>query len=217
MIVFLLGRRCAAACREQIKADFGDKSDLLFVVSAGPMSEPIIVDLFKNNPNNCYIDFGSSIDMFIHERQTRPYMNPDNKYARSQGWMHAPKDFDLDVTVVLNLFKRPDNLEKQIEAIQNQTLKPKEILIFQDAVPSEKIPFPDHLREHCHLVEISPENVGVWGRFHFANKAQSSFVCVFDDDTIPGKRWLENCHAHMDLQEGLYGSNGILMYEPLLT
>ena len=34
---------------EQIKKDFGNQNDILYVVSAGPMSEVIISKLYKNN------------------------------------------------------------------------------------------------------------------------------------------------------------------------
>jgi hypothetical protein len=33
-------------------------------------------------------------------------------------------------------------------------------------------------------------NFGVWARFAFALNATTKYVCVFDDDTLPGKKWL---------------------------
>lgn len=45
----------------------------LFLVSAGPLSEIFIHKMFLNNEENCYLDVGSSIDVFIHKRITRPY------------------------------------------------------------------------------------------------------------------------------------------------
>jgi hypothetical protein len=52
-----------------------------FFISCGPISEILIHRLFKNNPNNQYIDVGSSIDEYVHGYQTRPYMNPNSIYA----------------------------------------------------------------------------------------------------------------------------------------
>lgn len=200
---------------EKIKSDFKDRNDLLYVVSAGPMSEPIIVDLFNNNQNNCYIDFGSAIDKYVHEAQTRPYMDENTVYAKSNCWMYNPVDTSFDVSVVLNLYKRPENLELQLKAIENQTLKPKEILLFKDGVENgPEVEFPQELKNRFKHVEISEKNCGVWGRFKFAQKALSKYVCVFDDDTIPGERWLENCHKNMVEQEGLYGTIGIVFEEP---
>ena len=195
---------------QTIKDETKDKQNLLFAVAAGPLSEPIIAELYKANPNNCYIDFGSSIDPFIHERSTRPYMDEKTQYAHQNCIMYNPAEVNTDISVILNLYKRPQNLEKQLNAIEAQTLKPKEILLYQDGT-SDTIKIPENLKEKFSYIEISPENKGVWERFNFARKhAKSKYVCVFDDDTIPAKRWLENCLLCMYEQEGLYGAIGII-------
>ena len=77
---------------KEIISDFGSQNNLLYVVSAGPMAGPIIERLFKNNPNNCYIDFGSSIDGFYREVTTRPYMIPGTMYAERDCWMYNPSE-----------------------------------------------------------------------------------------------------------------------------
>lgn len=197
---------------EKIKKEYGNQKNLLYVVSAGPMSGPIIAELLKNNPDNCYVDFGSSIDGYYRENISRPYMVEGSMYAERNCWMDTPQTTDFDVSVVMNLYKRPENLEIQLKAIEEQTLKPKEILLYQDGT-SDTIKIPEDSKERFNLIEISSENVGVWGRFKFAQKAKSQYVCVFDDDTIPGKNWLENCHSEMLKQEGLYGTIGILLEE----
>ncbi|MCM1003276.1 MAG: glycosyltransferase family 2 protein [Candidatus Gastranaerophilales bacterium] len=198
---------------KQIKEEFGDKNDLLYVVSAGPMAEPIIAELYKNNPNNCYIDFGSSTDIFYRENISRPYMIEGNYYAEKCCWMHSPND-KCEVSVVLNLYKRPENLKLQLEALEKQTLKPKEVLLYQDGT-SDTIEIPEEVKNKFNIIEISPVNKGVWARFDFARrKAGAEYVCVFDDDTIPGNRWLENCITEMRKQEGLYVTIGILMEKP---
>lgn len=200
---------------QQIKEDFGSRNDLLYVISAGPMSEPIIVELYKNNPNNCYIDFGSSIDIFVHNKITRPYMDSSTPYAKQSCWMYEPCSTSFDVSVVLSAYKRIENLQVQLEALELQSVKPKEILLFQDGIEGEQsIEIPDDIIKKFDLVETSKVNKGVWARFDFARqKAKSKYVCIFDDDTIPGNRWLENCLCHMHEQEGLYGTIGILCKE----
>jgi hypothetical protein len=55
-----------------------------FFVSAGPVSEILIHRMYSSNPNNQYIDVGSSIDEFVHGRITRPYMNPTSQYANEK-------------------------------------------------------------------------------------------------------------------------------------
>lgn len=52
-----------------------------FFISAGPVSEILIHYMYISNPNNQYIDVGSSIDEYVHGRITRPYMNPVSIYA----------------------------------------------------------------------------------------------------------------------------------------
>ncbi len=205
----------SAKLLEEIKKDFQHKNNLLYVISAGPMSEPLIYELYKNNPNNCYIDFGSAIDKYIHKTITRPYENPHSKYAKRNCIMPEPKTTDFDVSVVLTLFKRPENLELQLKAINEQTLKPSEILLFQDVPDSEPAAvLAPNLNKQFDNIKITNSNIGVWGRFQFAMQAKSKYVCIFDDDTIPGSRWLENCHACMLEKEGIYGTIGILMKNP---
>lgn len=74
----------------RILEKYGQTENLLYVVSAGPMSGPIIMRLFQNNPKNCYVDFGSSIDSFYWEKITRPYMRENTVYAQQKCRMPHP-------------------------------------------------------------------------------------------------------------------------------
>ncbi len=60
----------------------GEKQNELFFISCGPVSEIIIHKLYSHNPNNTYIDVGSSIDEFVHGQKTRPYMNDGTIYSK---------------------------------------------------------------------------------------------------------------------------------------
>ena len=53
-----------------------------FFISAGPISEILIHKMFSTNPNNQYIDVGSSLDEFTHGRITRPYMDMNSPYSK---------------------------------------------------------------------------------------------------------------------------------------
>lgn len=202
----------AAELIEQIKQDYGSEKDLLYAVSAGPLSEPIIAALFQNNPDNCYIDFGSSLDGFYREVVTRPYMIRGTVYAERDCVLDDDPEFDLDVSVVLTLYKRPEMLEKQLNAIEKQSLRPKEILLIQDGTADGSVvEIPEHLKSRFDKIVVKKENCGVWERFRFAREAASyPYVCVFDDDTIPGRRFLENCHVEMMKRPALYGAVGIV-------
>ena len=51
-------------------------------VSAGPVSEILIDKMYKANPNNQYIDVGSSLGEYIHGYKTRPYMDEKSQYSK---------------------------------------------------------------------------------------------------------------------------------------
>jgi hypothetical protein len=119
----------------------------------------------------------------------------------------------MDVTVILNGYKRGNQLNEQLEALNNGTIKPKEILLWYNN------PGDDNLINY-EIMESVPTalcnyNFGVWARFAYAFNARNEYVCIFDDDTIPGKRWLENCLDTMKTHEGLLGSVGLLYLNPL--
>ena len=52
-----------------------------FFISAGPVSEILIHHMYNTNPNNQYIDVGSSMDEFVHGYKTRPYMQVGSVYS----------------------------------------------------------------------------------------------------------------------------------------
>jgi hypothetical protein len=65
---------------EEINKKYSLMNNQLFFISCGPVSEIIIDALYKINPNNTYIDVGSSIDEFVHGYKTRPYMDSKSIY-----------------------------------------------------------------------------------------------------------------------------------------
>lgn len=199
----------------RIIAETGHEKNLLYVVSAGPISEVIIAALFKNNPDNCYIDFGSATDLITHERITRPYMIDSTPYAKQNCWMFDGKKISVDVDVVLTCYKRPQVLAQQLEAIKNQTLPPKRIFLYQDGINGYySINLNEKILGEFDACKISATNGGVWKRFEFAEEiTKSPYVCLFDDDTIPGARWLENCHITLTQNPGICVTNGVLLID----
>lgn len=122
-----------------------------------------------------------------------------------------------DITVILNLYKRPQNLQKQIDAFRSQTVKPKEIWVWQNNVTD------DHFSGVINIPLLtSPFNgVDKWitsnynwkytGRFTLANLAQTKYLCLSDDDSIPGPEWLENAINTMKKYPGLMGGVGVVL------
>jgi hypothetical protein len=66
----------------QINQKIQQLNNETFFISAGPISEIIIHKLYSLNPNNQYIDVGSSMDEFVHGKKTRPYMEPNSFYSK---------------------------------------------------------------------------------------------------------------------------------------
>lgn len=115
-----------------------------------------------------------------------------------------------DISVVLNWYKRPHSARLQYNAIANQTLKPKNIFIWQnkgDLANFEPLDFD--VANNC-ATAISNANFGVWSRFAYALNCRTKYVCIFDDDTIPGSRWLENCYNTIQTNNGLLGTIGVI-------
>jgi len=101
---------------------------------------------------------------------------------------------DTEVTVVMNGFKRPHTAKEQYEAYRNQSVGTPKFLFwgnYDGEAPLEQA-FDREVVENC-TSAIANVNMGVWARFAFALNATTPYVCVVDDDTIPGRRWLENC------------------------
>ena len=217
---YLVGDDCVkffetdcAALINRIIAEVGHEKNLLYVVSAGPLSNVIIAELFKRNPDNCYVDFGSATDLMTHDKVTRPYMVDGTSYARQNCWMFDKRRISIDVDVVLSCYKRPQVLRQQLDAVKSQTLAPRRIFLYQDGIDGYyKVELNDRILGEFDACKISATNGGVWKRFEFAAEiAKSPYICMFDDDTIPGERWLENCHMNMMQQRGVFGVNGYVV------
>jgi GT2 family glycosyltransferase len=114
-----------------------------------------------------------------------------------------------EITAILNGYKRPHFLKEQVDAIRNQTVKPKEIMLWQNNDEGFDKELTDTL-----LTATCNRNLGVWSRFIFALNAKTEYICIFDDDTIPGEMWFENCLETMKTHEGLLGTVGLIFEHP---
>jgi hypothetical protein len=116
------------------------------------------------------------------------------------------------VTIVLNGFKRQHTLKEQIQAFKNQTY------------PIEKIMYwnlkSDDLRYQLDYNFLKKENIeyaetshdyGTWGRFSFALNTKSDFICIYDDDIIPGPGYIQNCVETFEKQPGILGLMGTVI------
>lgn len=115
------------------------------------------------------------------------------------------------VTAVLNAYGRPDAFECQLESVRKQTIAPEEVLVWDQSPPQYR--FHDHWFDKTVRAKSS-RNLGVWARFAFALNARTEFVCLFDDDTIPGSQWFANCIETIKHFDGLLGTAGVTFRRP---
>jgi len=91
------------------------------------------------------------------------------------------------ITAILQVFRRPQYLAEQLQAINNQSIKPDKIIIVQNE-GGVKFDFP----ENVHVVSSS-QNMKYHLRFAIGLLAQTEYVVFYDDDTIPNEDWHKNC------------------------
>ena len=116
------------------------------------------------------------------------------------------------VTAILNGYKRPENLQEQVDALNNQTISPEKILLWYNH-PGDDFDINYDVASQIPTA-LNNFNYGVWARFAFALNVDTEYVCIFDDDTVPGTKWFENCMNTMQTHEGLLGTSGHLYSIP---
>ncbi len=108
----------------------------------------------------------------------------------------------MSITTILQIFKRPDYIKEQLEAVQNQTLKSDKIIIVHNE-GEIKIEYPDNVQ----LVYANP-NMKFHLRFAIGLLTDTDYVSFLDDDTIPRSRWYENCIGTIEKHDCICGTNG---------
>lgn len=190
------------------KVKEGEVSTFLF--SAGPITKIVIPLLHAMYPGNQFLDVGSSLDYYTKKTSNRFYMNEQDRCSQIIcSFKNGHTMTDGKITVILNFYKRPHVLHEQLQAIREQTIKPKEIIIWKNF--AEGYDFPEDIRQDPSIVIMEcNRNRGVWARFAAGLLANTEYVCVFDDDTIPGRKWFENCLDTMRRVNGLLGTIGMI-------
>jgi len=113
------------------------------------------------------------------------------------------------ISVILNVYKRGYTLEKQIEAIKNQSIKinSEDIHVWYNKVEGVEQPLPKDLQIKTYQCNY---NTKFFGRFTIPLLCRTKYVAIFDDDIIPSKDWFKNCLDSINKQDGIYGGSGII-------
>jgi hypothetical protein len=117
-----------------------------------------------------------------------------------------------NISIILNVYKRPYTLEKQIDAIKNQSIKinSEDIHIWYNSSEVEQF-LPDD--DNINTYECS-WNTKFFGRFTVPLLLKTEYIAMFDDDTIPQKDWLKNCLETIETREtnGILGGSGVVLH-----
>jgi hypothetical protein len=112
-------------------------------------------------------------------------------------------------TVILNGYRRPANLALQVESIKKQTVPPDQIWLWINYHEDFDEGTIDLTSLGIDRICKNDYNWKYFGRFALSMLAQTDFVALFDDDTIPGEEWLENCLRTYEETPGILGGVGL--------
>ena len=113
----------------------------------------------------------------------------------------------MSITAILTAYRRTHALALQVDAIKAQTVPPDHIWIVVNGLDVGPLDIPDG----CEVIHFS-WNTRYHGRFAVANLVQTDYVAIFDDDTIPGPRWFENCLSTEKPGElAIFGTSGVVL------
>ena len=96
------------------------------------------------------------------------------------------------VTTVLNVYKRPEYLSSQYQAIKNQSIDSS---VWIDYTVPEGEQMYD-LRSVAPTAKVTTrvnQNLYHFGRFFYALNSNTEYVFICDDDILPGQDYLKHC------------------------
>jgi len=114
------------------------------------------------------------------------------------------------ISVILNVYKRPYTLEAQINAIKNQTIQinSENIHVWYNT-PDDDTNQPNPIDDKIKTYRAN-HNTKFFGRFTIPLLCKTKYIAMFDDDVIPGNKWLENCLTSIKNQDGIIGGSGVI-------
>lgn len=121
---------------------------------------------------------------------------------------------DPKISVILTAWQRPQLLEEQVDRVLRQTVTPVEIVLWYNQPPKTLgILGGKHFSGFRNANKVRKifcdHNFGIIPRFALASALEGEYVCIFDDDTMPGERWFENCLRYVDSEKAMCGTIGL--------
>lgn len=114
------------------------------------------------------------------------------------------------VSVILTVWKR-NNLERQLKAIYEQTANIEQIYVYQN----ENHIDISYLKDKYNFIHIhsKDKNFKFHGRFTLPLLFETEYTAIFDDDTIPNKRWIEHSTNLVKEKNCIVGANARKYYD----
>lgn len=112
------------------------------------------------------------------------------------------------ITAILTGYNRPQNMNAIADAVAGQSIPPEDVWVWYNKGAAEQEELDWVKGAYCTY------NFGFFGRFAMALMAQTEYVAIFDDDTVPGDKWFENCLNTMDKTPGILGTVGVYLHGP---
>ena len=110
----------------------------------------------------------------------------------------------MKYSVILTVYKR-QHLEKQLKCIDEQTIKPDYIIVFQN----ENHISIENLKDKYNFIHVrSDYNTKYFGRFSYCINLPVDICIVMDDDIIPGNNCFNNYINQCIKLNGIIGGNG---------
>jgi len=114
-----------------------------------------------------------------------------------------------EITVILTVWKRHQNLQAQLEYVLAQTKKPYQVWIYQNESHFDiQLSAQTKQAHNIAVIQSKDINFKFHGRFALPLLCDTEYVAIFDDDTLPGARWLENCLETSQRHNCIVGANG---------
>ena len=119
-----------------------------------------------------------------------------------------------DLTVCILSFNRPEYLRQALESVINQTLQPKEIIIFDNG--SDQLVYKvveDLLSKNVKWIGSKQNNGPTWNFKRAIKNTKSKYVMLFHDDDCLHKNYLEKQMPYFQSNHNLVAlsSNGFLI------
>ena len=167
------------------------------------------------NPKKHSIDKTSRVALATGiEFETNRYVRPRRERCPLPGNPRVGFECLLSgkITVILTVYQR-NYLYEQLIAACTQTLVPYEIIVFQNEQRRDIMSIVAQIKLQFKSIIINvittTKNLKFHGRFLLPFVIETDYTSIWDDDIIPGPRWLERAvNTSRVLNDSLVGANG---------